>query len=105
AQTPIEEALAAIWAEVLGLDEVDVADNFFDLGGHSLLAIQLMAHIENVFGVKLPVTTLFAAPTVERLAGGVPRGAAPSRSSPLVRLHPGGAGRNLFLIHPMGGDV
>ena len=102
-RTPVEELLAGIWAELFGLERVGAADDFFDLGGHSLLAVRLMARIEHVFGLKLPISALFEAPTVEHLAGAIQ--GAPLRRSALVRLHPGGSGLPLFLVHPAGGDV
>ena len=80
-------------------------DSFFDLGGHSLLGVQLMARIDRVFGVRLPIAALFAAPTVEQLARLLHGGETTLRHSPLVRLHPGGAGRPLFVVHAVGGDV
>ncbi|HBL30034.1 MAG TPA: non-ribosomal peptide synthetase, partial [Acidobacteria bacterium] len=104
-RTPVEEALAGIWARVLGLERVGVTDSFFSLGGHSLLGVRLMAQIDRAFGVRLPIAALFTASTVERLAGLLQGGGTALRRSPLVRLHPGGSGRPLFVAHPVGGDV
>src|SRR5206468_130390 len=70
-RTPIEETLALIWSELLGVDRVGVRDNFFDLGGHSLLATRVGARVQEVFGVGVPLRRLFEAPTVESLAAAV----------------------------------
>jgi amino acid adenylation domain-containing protein len=68
-RTATESRLAAMVAELLALPEpVGVSDNFFALGGHSLTAAQLMARIHAVFGVNLPIRTLFTDPTVAGLA-------------------------------------
>ena len=67
-ETEVEEALAAIWAEVLGLEQVGVQDGFFELGGHSLLATQVIARIRERLHVDLQLITLFQLPTVEQLA-------------------------------------
>jgi surfactin family lipopeptide synthetase C len=72
-RTPIEEALAAIWAEVLGTGthpdrRVGVHDNFFELGGHSLLATQVISRIQQAFQIPLPLHRLFEGPTVAELA-------------------------------------
>ncbi len=66
--TPLEQELAAIWAEVLGLDQVGIHDNFLDLGGHSLLAAQILSRVISRFGVELPAQSLFEAPTVAEMA-------------------------------------
>ncbi len=67
-RTPLEAALAAVWAEVLGVDCVGVEDDFFDLGGHSLVAARLRARIAERLGVELPLGAFFRATTVARLA-------------------------------------
>ncbi|NHC34669.1 non-ribosomal peptide synthetase [Scytonema millei] len=67
-RSPIEQKLANIWAELLGLKLVGLHDNFFQLGGHSLLATQLTSRIRDVFGVELPLRSVFESPQVAQLA-------------------------------------
>ncbi|KAF9977770.1 hypothetical protein BGZ75_010211, partial [Mortierella antarctica] len=66
-QGRIESALAEIWAEVLKVHRVGRFDNFFVLGGHSLLAVRLMNRISTL-GAQLPLSTLFASPTLSSFA-------------------------------------
>ena len=61
-RTPVEEAVAAIWADVLGVEKVGVDDDFFALGGHSLLATQIVAQLRSDFSVNLPLHALFTLP-------------------------------------------
>ena len=65
---PVEEAVAAIWAEALGVAHVGARSNFFELGGHSLLATRVMARARATFGVDVPLRALFEEPTVEGLS-------------------------------------
>jgi amino acid adenylation domain-containing protein len=67
-QGPVEEAVAEIWAGVLGLERVGRHRSFFELGGHSLLATRAMARINETFLTQLPLRALFEAPTVAGLA-------------------------------------
>ncbi|MTH77816.1 type I polyketide synthase [Paracoccus aestuariivivens] len=60
--------LAAIWSELLGIAQIGAADSFFDLGGHSLIAVRLFGQVRKKFGVDLPISTLFEAPTISELA-------------------------------------
>jgi len=67
-RTSVEETLVRIWAEVLGLDQVSIHDNFLDLGGHSLKATQIISRVIDRFRVELPVKSLLEAPTVAEMA-------------------------------------
>ncbi|MBW4556597.1 MAG: amino acid adenylation domain-containing protein [Trichormus sp. ATA11-4-KO1] len=68
ATTPIENLLTGIWAEVLGINQIGVEQNFFELGGHSLIATRVISQIRQVFQVELPLSYLFAKPTIAGLA-------------------------------------
>ena len=94
-RTPLEEALASIWREVLGLDCLGVLDNFFDLGGHSLLAIQVISRVRAVLKVELPLASIFAFPTIASLAEHLVE-VTPS-AQPVLPISVAGKGRQLPL--------
>jgi amino acid adenylation domain-containing protein/non-ribosomal peptide synthase protein (TIGR01720 family) len=67
-RTAVEELLAGIWAEVLGVERVGIHDNFFELGGHSLLATQVISRVREAFVLELPLRSLFEAPQLSSFA-------------------------------------
>ncbi len=64
----VESALGEIWAQVLGIAQISIHDNFFEMGGHSLLATQVVSRIRDIFDVDIPVRSLFETPTIASLA-------------------------------------
>ena len=70
-RTEVEEIVAGMWEEVLGISEVGAGENFFELGGHSLLATRLMARVRERLKVEVALRRLFEGPTVEELAQAV----------------------------------
>jgi amino acid adenylation domain-containing protein len=67
----VEEAVAGVWSEVLGVEQVGVHDSFFDLGGHSLLATQVLSRLRQLFSVDVPLRRLFEDPTGATLASAI----------------------------------
>ena len=70
-RTDAELAIAAVWKDVLGIDEIGVNDNFFALGGHSLLGMRVLSRIQQQFGLELGLRALFDTPTIAGLATAV----------------------------------
>jgi phthiocerol/phenolphthiocerol synthesis type-I polyketide synthase E len=98
--------MADIWSEVLGVPRVGRKDRFFELGGDSLRAVTLFVKIREKLGKKLPLSTLFGAPTVEELTRVVTE--EPDRSEPLsslVAIQPAGSRPPFFCVHGGGGTV
>ncbi|WP_240686850.1 non-ribosomal peptide synthetase [Amycolatopsis suaedae] len=107
-ETHAERVLCGLFAELLGLPEVGVDDNFFDLGGHSLLATRLISRARTELGAELAIRDLFDAPTVARLAprtGG--RSARPvlTRVDRPARVPLSAAQKRLLLLAELGGGA
>jgi amino acid adenylation domain-containing protein/non-ribosomal peptide synthase protein (TIGR01720 family) len=83
----VEEQLARMWSELLGLERVGVYDNFFDLGGHSLLATRLQSRVQEAFQIEIPLHSFFEAGTVAEAARAlIAREAEPGRTEKIARL-------------------
>jgi amino acid adenylation domain-containing protein len=104
--SPLQRRLADMWCAVLGIDGVGADDNFFDIGGRSRLGAELFARIERELGPRLPLATLFEAPTLAALARAIERSDRTSRLwRCLVPINPHGSIGPLFCVHPVGGNV
>ena len=120
----IEIRLAGFWADLLGVDQIGAEDSFFDLGGHSLIAVRLFALIRKAWNVDFPISVLFEAPTIRKVAALIAeRGVsedgdtadageeapakAERRFTHLVPMHSGegGARTPFFLVAGMFGNV
>jgi amino acid adenylation domain-containing protein len=107
-QTQTEKELAMMWSDLLSISEMGIDDNFFELGGHSLLAVRLFAQIEKRFGRRLPLATLFQAPTIAQLATIIDKDLPNARAaewSSLVPIQPEGSRPPFFCVHALGGNV
>ncbi|AEF42505.1 Non-ribosomal peptide synthetase [Hoyosella subflava DQS3-9A1] len=82
---PVEEILAGIFTDVLGLTRISVGENFFDVGGNSLVATRLVARANAAFGSHIGVRDLFEAPTVESLAARIEQYGARGADRPELR--------------------
>ncbi|HEX3046831.1 MAG TPA: amino acid adenylation domain-containing protein, partial [Bacillota bacterium] len=108
-RTETELRLAALWREILGVEQVGVTDNFFELGGHSLKVVALMAGISREFGVELPLKEVYTAATIQQLAELInrtwPGGYGPVNSQ-MVPISAGNdPAKHFFFVHGGDGDI
>ena len=87
-RNPIQEVLAGIWSELLGVERVGIDDDFFQLGGHSLLVAKLAARVRQVFGIELSLVEVFKKPTVTELADAIEKAERGNVGSELPELPP-----------------
>lgn len=84
-RTEVQVRLAEIWADLLRTRRVGIDDDFFQLGGHSMLAARMLARVREAFGVRLPLRTVFQAPTVEGLSTQIEVGLLRARETATAR--------------------
>jgi amino acid adenylation domain-containing protein len=101
----LEYQLTRIWEKILDTQPIGVNDDFFELGGNSLAAAQVFAKLEKNLGVKLPLATLFQAPTIEQLSNILSKEGWKASWSSLVAIQSRGSKPPLFLVHAAGGNV
>ena len=101
--TKNEKLIAKIWEEELRCQNVTLDDNFFDLGGHSLIAVKMMNHLEKEIGERMPLTALFEAPTVEKLASLIDK--KDHNWDSFIAIKSSGDKIPIYLIHGVGLNV
>jgi amino acid adenylation domain-containing protein len=108
----LEQTLAEIWQQFLGIDQIGIFDEFFDLGGDSLIAVQLIAKLHEVVQVELSPHSFLEASTIAELAQLIKRQSPavqpsePTLPSSLVEIQAGNKLKQpLFLVHPAGGQI
>ncbi len=111
-RTLLEERLACIWVEILGIkktqelgpSQINIHDNFFDLGGHSLAAARLISRVRDIFQVELPIRYLFEYPTIAELAKSIETEPhQPKRWTYLVPIRASGTKKPFFIVPGGGG--
>lgn len=108
-RTPLEQALAEVWAEVLDIRPVGVLDNFFDLGGHSISVI-LAADLARRRGIRLTARLMFQHQTIEELAAVIADvnnhvGDGTTDGGTVVPITAGGSGEPLWCVHASNGGA
>ncbi len=120
-ENEVQRTLAGIWQDLLGVAQVGIDDSFFDLGGHSLIAVRLFAQVKKAYRIDFPISVLFEAPTIRKIAAlieaqigpqetsdGTPAPKTPERRfTHIVPMHEGapGARQPFFLVAGMFGNV
>jgi acyl carrier protein len=86
-RTRVQQVLADVWGEILGVDSVGMEDDFYGLGGHSLHATQIASRLNESLGIDLPLRTFFEMPRFNDLANAIKQllGTAPMPQGPIIK--------------------
>jgi amino acid adenylation domain-containing protein len=101
----LERQLAAIWADLLGIECVGISDNFFEFGGDSILATRHMIRLEQELGHRLAMADLFRGPTIEQVAAQLRKAPCVASDSALIPIQPLGANPPFFCVPGASRDV
>jgi len=102
--TETEKMVTEIWQQLFGHEKIGIRDDFFELGGHSLMAIRMFAQVKERSGKKLPLTSLYDFPTIEKLSQRLVREEKEIWPT-IVDMHPEGSAPPFFCVHGFGGGV
>jgi thioesterase domain-containing protein/NRPS condensation-like uncharacterized protein/acyl carrier protein len=94
-----EEKLATLWQTILNISPIGIQDNFFEMGGRSLAAVQLLTQVEQIFQRKIPLSQIFQAPTIERMAALLNAKETLEKPTTIVAFNAAGHKPPLFCIH------
>jgi len=101
----IEASLKAVWEKTLGVSPIGVNENFFELGGDSLLAADMLIQVHEVFGKRIPLSTLINEGTVEDLARVIDAYTDEGPWASLIEFRRSGSRPPLFFVHAVGGEA
>jgi pimeloyl-ACP methyl ester carboxylesterase len=101
--TPQEEILCTVFAEILGVPQIGLDDNFFEHGGQSLLAAHVVSRIRSILNIQIPLSALFDAPTVGELNAAITQSWIQGGRGALLPIRASGTRPPLFCVHPIGG--
>ncbi len=104
-RTELERQLVQIWEDVLQKSPIGIREDFFDIGGYSLLAVSIFQQIEKLTGQTLPLSILFQASTIEKLAEAIGNNVKQPSLQALVPIQTTGTHPPLFIVHAIGGNV
>jgi len=95
----LQQQLVTIWEDLLQVHPIGINDNFFDLGGHSLLVMRFVDRVAQTSGKKLPLSTIFAKPTIAQLAIALESTTEARSRTPLIMVQQGAGKTPFFFLH------